>query len=109
MYTEGHKIAKKLSIQITKETQKFNALLQEYNTCHVATTGDCCTLSFADAIDSCKLAQILNPHSSYSTAKQELIEAYLLLTRGGEEIHMLECDMKNVISYYENSCNGESI
>ena len=101
-YTEGQKIAKKLSIQIIKETPKLKA---EYNAYNVATTGDCSTLSFADVVDSSKLAQIVNPNSSYSIDKQELIEAYLLLIRSGEEIHMLECDMKNVISYYENRVN----
>ena len=104
-YTEGQKIAKKLSIQIIKETQKLKALLQEYNAYNVATTGDCSTLSIADVVDSSKLAQIVNPNSSYSIDKQELIEAYLLLIRSGEEIHMLECDMKNVISHYENRVN----
>ena len=53
-------------------------------------------------MDSSKLSQIVNPYFLYSTDKQELIEAYLLLTRSAEELHMLGSDMKNVISYYAN-------
>ena len=53
-------------------------------------------------LDSSKLAQLLNPKLSfYSTDKQELIDAYLMLMRSGEENEMLECEMKNVICYYE--------
>lgn len=60
-------------------------------------------MSFADAVDTVRLAQIIRPKSSrYSEKKQELIEAYLLLCRSYEELDMLKCDMQNAISYYEN-------
>ena len=100
---DGQKIAKKLSVQITKETQKLKVLLREYNSFCNAAGEDGDRLSIADAVDSVRLAQILTPRSRcYSEKKEELIEAYLLLCRSSEELDMLRCDMQNAINYYEN-------
>ena len=58
---EGQKIARKLSIQITKQTQKLKTLLQEYNACHDAAGDSGGILSLSDVTDSAKLSQIINP------------------------------------------------
>ena len=76
-------------------------MLQECNACHVATGDSGSILSLAEVMDSSKLSQILDPCYSYLD-RQELIEAYLLLTRSSEELKLLVCDMENVISYYKN-------
>lgn len=101
MAKDGQKIARKLSIQITKETQKLKALLQEYNACHVGGGDNSNILLFSDITDTSKLAQILHPSVSYSVDKQELIEAYLLSKRSAEELRLLELDMTNVIQYHK--------
>ena len=92
-----------MAFQIAKESQKLKVLLQEYNFFCAAAGEDTKRLSFADAVDSARLAQLLHLRSSsYSEKKQELLEAYLLLCRSGEELDMLKCDMQNAISYYES-------
>ena len=51
-----------------------------------------------DALDSSTLAQILHPKlCAYKPGKQEIINAYLMMTRSSEEI-----EMQNVVHYYEN-------
>ena len=101
-FAEGQKIAKKLSLQITKETRKLKALLQEYNAYNTAVNDGYESLPIEDVLDSSKLAYVLNPKlSAYSADKKELIDAYLLLKRSIEEKELIQSEMKNVISYYE--------
>ena len=101
--TEGQKIAKRLSLQISKETKTLKALLQEFNACQTVTTGNSSTLTMGDVLDSSILSQKLHPSlHGYTSDKQEIINAYLLMTRSGEELEMLQVEMKNVIEYYED-------
>ena len=89
-------------MQITKETRKLKALLQEYNACNTAVNDGYKSLSVEDVLDSSKLAYVLNPKlSAYSAEKKELIDAYLLLKRSIEEKELIQSEMKNVILYYE--------
>ena len=65
------KRSKKLAFQKTKESQKLKVLLQEYNLFCAAAGEDTKRLSFADAVDSARLAQLFHPwSSSYSEKKQ---------------------------------------
>lgn len=47
-------------MQISKETNKAKALLQEYNACQIVSTDSCCNLCLQDALDSTTLARTLN-------------------------------------------------
>ena len=91
-------------IQISKETKKLKALLQEYNVCQAFDSdGFHGNLTIADVLDLQTLSEILHPKIGlYTQEKQELIDAYTLLQRSVEEIKMLESEMKNVICYYEH-------
>ena len=89
-------------MQISKETNKVKALVQEYNACQTVSTDTCCNLCLQDAHDSAALAQILNPKICvFTPSKQELVNAYIMVKRSGEEIHMLEGEMENTLHYYE--------
>jgi len=75
---DGQKIAKKLSVQISKETKKIKSLLPEYNACQVVIGGDSApSLLLEEA-----LAAVLKPNSSLPfDSKRELIDAYIPLKR----------------------------
>ena len=89
-------------MQISKETNKVKALVQEYNACQTVSTDSCCNLCLQDALDSATLSQILNPKICvFTPSKQELVHAYIMVKRSGEEIHMLEGEMENTLHYYE--------
>ena len=93
---------KKLSSQITKETRKLKAFVQEYNAFNAVVNDGYESLSIEDVLDSSKMAHRLHPKlSAYSIDRQELIDAYLLVKRSHEEKELLQSEMKNVISYYE--------
>ena len=96
----GQKIAKKLSTQVSKETRVLKALLQEYNACQAILTGNYSGLTLMDALDSSTLAHILHPKlCAYTPGKQEIINAYLIMTRSIEEIEMLQSEMQNIIYF----------
>ena len=100
--TEGQKIAKKLSVQVYKESKKIKALLQEYNACQ-AVAGSTNSFTLVDILDSSTLAKVLQPKLCALTPdKQELINTYIMAKRSEEEIHMLENEMENTTLYYEN-------
>jgi len=62
---DGQKIAKKLSVQISKETKKIKSLLPEYNACQVVIGGDSAPLLLLEeALDPSLLAAVLKPNSS---------------------------------------------
>lgn len=122
MYSDGQKIAKKLSKSITKETVKARKLLDEFNVS-------------SSQIDSnfspVMLGEVLTPTSKFwqcphqqseqipLSVKRDIIEAYLLQKRCEEELLLLQSEMQNVIDYYNEKekkinaalhaiCNGES-
>lgn len=104
--TDGQKIAKKLSQQVSKETNAVKTLLKEYySTCSVQ---PCDELTISDALDPSVIAVQLErlgattPVAVSSGKKREAIDAYLLITRSSEEIALLEKEMQNVVHFYEN-------
>ena len=72
---DGQKIAKKLSVQISKETKKIKSLLPEYNACQVVIGGDSAPLLLLEeALDPSLLAAVLKPNSSLPfDSKRELM------------------------------------
>ena len=87
---------------MSKETRTLKALLEEYNACQTIATDGSSTLSLLDVLDPSTLAQILNPKLSvYKPGRQQIISAYIMLTRSHEEMEMLQSEMRNVVHYYE--------
>ena len=103
LIADGQKIAKKLCTQITKETKRVKALLDEYHACHVVDPS-LCELSLSQALDPIFVRTLLTSLSDVATAvtaeKLEAIQAYLMVSRSHEEVAMLKEDAKNVVSYY---------
>ncbi len=98
-FADGQKIAKKLSIQISKETKNIKSLLPIYNSCK-STLEYGKLLSIPEALDPSTYSTILStPH--FSESKQQLIEAFLMMKRSTEEIIMLRTEMKNTAHHYK--------
>lgn len=103
--TDGQKIAKKLSQQISKETKVVKTLTEELNECSSQPHEE---LSLADALDPSAIALQLQqlgsatPTGISSGKKRDAIDAYLQIVRSKEEIMLFEKEIKNMIHYYEN-------
>lgn len=100
-YADGQKIAKKLSVQISKETKNIKALLPVYNACQLVIGGGI-SVSMNEALDPFALSTVLHSKSSICKSKRELIDSYIMVKRSSEDILMLDIEMKNTIQYYEN-------
>ena len=100
MYVDGQKVAKRLSVQIAKETKKVTHLLQQYNDCTIVHPTGSVSVSLQDVLnpqDAFWLSSFVTtcnatpavPHS----VKQELIRSHLLIKRSSEERNMIrkEC------------------
>ena len=104
--TDGQKIAKRLSSQISKQMSKIVCLLKELN--HI-------TVSLTGQDDSLPLSVILDPssqfwlpaesdHSSSGVSthiKQTVIHNYLQFQRSAEELQILRQDMHNTLQYHQ--------
>ena len=86
---------------MSKETRNLKGLLEEYNACQtIANSGN---LTLPDVLDSSTLADMLNSKlTAYKPDRQEIINAYVMLTRSHEEMEMLQGEMGNVLHYYED-------
>ena len=94
------KIAKKLCSQISKETKCVKSLLDEYHACHVVESSSC-ELSLSEALDPVLIRIHLTSYSDTVTdEKLEIIQAYLIVCPGCEEVAMLREDAKNMVCYY---------
>ena len=103
------KIAKKLSIQITKETKQLQVLVQEYNTCLTL-----CNNTHLQQIDmqevkdpsvlqsKLTLTTVLHHGTLSSSKKLDIINAHLMVTRAKEEMLLLKEQMFNTLMYYNN-------
>ena len=102
---DGQKIAKRLSVNITKETRTAKKLLQEYNTA-ASTVNDahipiCLEEALLPDSDFWQTVHVAMPGSSalsWST-KKDITSAYLLKKRSEEELCLLKEEMQNVLVY----------
>lgn len=103
--TDGQKIAKKLCVQISKETRTIRSLLADYHACQSNTEVSCDFISLSEALDPCAVGdklQVVGVWCSISTGdRRAIIDAYLTLCRSKEEISMLTEEARNVTVYYE--------
>ena len=100
---DGQRIAKKLSHQVTKETKKLTTLLEEYNVCQllVSSSSTQIHVTLDEALDPDVLSCKLHTECGATSSKpQDVIEAYLQMTRSNEEIVLLENEMLNTIQFY---------
>ena len=75
---DGQKIAKKLSLQISKETKKIKELLPEFNACHVVVSKHE-PLQLQEVLDSSKLTTIVHPHRLTAVLQKESLLMHTLL------------------------------
>ena len=102
-YTDGQKIAKKLCAQIKKESREVLSMLVEYNAVQESPADVLCS---SEAYDPCALRLRLQSLGLQTTGarlqeRQEIMQAYLTLSRSIEEMELLKEDIKNVVSYYQ--------
>ena len=95
---DGQKIAKRVSSQIRKETNKLQKLVMEYNL-HVSPDKE---ISFEMAADP---QTTLDSKSLPSSQKNEVIEAYLRKERSREEMELLEIEMKQTLDSLKHKQN----
>lgn len=107
LYADGQKIAKKLSVQISKETSSLKSLLRDYNACN-AVGGDTSyeAITISVALDSSVIEEKLRAFGSWNTAvatgeKRLIIDSYLRLCRSREELSMLKEEVANLVACYE--------
>ena len=104
-FLDGQKIAKKLSVQISKETKKIKVLIPDYNTCRTI-QGEA-MISLQEALDPVALSQTMYSESLHpSKSRQEITDAYLMIKRTTEEISMLRNDIFHTIKYYDDLKNA---
>ena len=106
--TNGQKIARRLSISITKETGNARKLLSDY--CAASSlVGSSIEVTLAEVLspdsDFWKTPppQTLSPHLSQDLSwdvKKDITQAYLLIKRSEEELDLLSEEKNNVLSYW---------
>lgn len=96
----GHKIAKKLSIQISK---KIKELLPEFNACQ-SVVDESGPITLEEASDPVKLTATL--HGNFSHSKRELIDAFFRMKRA-EEVSMFSMEITCITEHYE--CEVEHV
>ena len=106
--TDGQTIAKKLSKNISKETNKLRVCLKEYNATSMQVDPKCPMLMLSDILSPTCNFWMPTSHTDSSistrvstTTRRDIIEAFLLLKRCKKELILLKSDMSNVISYWE--------
>lgn len=99
-YVDGQKIAKKLCLQITRETKAVKSLLEE----HACQSSSREMITLAEALDPSIFQARIGSwagNSAVTGDQQEAIQAYLTLSRSIEELTMLKDDAHNMVLYYE--------
>ena len=101
---DGQKIAKRLSVGITKETVIARKLLSDYNTCCLVANGIPVALEEVVSPDAVfwQNSMLATPISSTPSwnVKKDIIQAYLLIKRCEEELLLLSEEKKNVLAYW---------
>ena len=102
-FIDGHKIARRISKQITQQTKKLKVALGYYNAASVVLDPSCSPVSFS-AITSTDSSfwrtSFSDCRKAPSDVQHDLIHNYLLLKRSGEELELLKQDVDNTLRYY---------
>ena len=101
-FSDGQKIAKKLSFQISKETKSVKKLLEEYSACQSSLPDK---IYLPEALDPSFIGNKLHKMGTWGSVasgkKRAIIDAYLAACRSKEEIEMLKEDASNNCAFYE--------
>lgn len=104
-HIDGQKIAKKLCVQISKETRIIKSLLEDYHACQSNMEVSCDFIALSDALNPSIVGDKLQVAGVWcsiaSGDRRAIIDAYLTLCRSKEEIAMLTEKARNVTVYYE--------
>ena len=101
------KIAKKLSLQISKETKCTKSFLEEYNACESFGEASADRIDLPQALDPSNIGERLQKFGVWCTVyvasgqRREIMDAYLALCRSKEDICMLKEEAENAVAYYE--------
>lgn len=104
-YTDGQKIAKRLSAQISKQVANIRSQLQEYNDLSSQDGSNTDEITLPMALDPATIATKV--HLSTTTVqvcsdkRRDVIDAYLTICRCEEELAMLQSESHNVVTYYD--------
>lgn len=108
--TDGQAIAKKLSKNISKETNKLRVYLEKYNAASLQVDPKYPTLMLSEILSPTCDLWMPTLYTSVSTnvsttARRDIIEAFLLLKRCEKELILLKSDMSNVVLYWKSREN----
>ena len=106
-YTDGHKIAQKLSKQINQQTKQLHSALDRYNMASSVLNPSSSPVPFSAVLSldapfwksSTSLSCFGNTIISSDT-RQEVIQNYLLSKRSNEELKLLRQDVNYTLEYY---------
>ncbi len=107
LLVDGQKIAK-VSSQISSETRIIRTLLEDYSACLSVDDAHVQSLTIGEVLDPSVVEARLQALGIWSQAmvyhgeRREVMEAYLMLCRSNEELHLLKEEINNVVSFYEN-------
>ena len=104
---DGQKIAKRLCLQIKKETKTIKSLLAEYDACQsISNSSSNEFITMEDALSPSVIKERLQRNKYWSTLfsgkEREVIDAYLMFCRSVEELEIIKEESRNVILYYES-------
>ena len=94
-FADGQKIAKRLCMQISRETNKLRKLVMEYN----LRASPAIELTVEMAFDPQNTLSITHSTTLSLRQRHNVIQAYLRKKRSEEEIELLEIEMKRVLEY----------
>ena len=105
-FPDGQKIAKKLCLQISKETTSLKSLVREYNACGSTDDVSNDVITISEVLDpsnaEIRLARFGSWYKTVATGdKRQIIDAYLVLCRCEEEGCMLKREATNLVLFYE--------
>ena len=103
-YTDGQKIAKKLTSQISRETRSIKSLLSEYHTClSITNVSSSEVITLDETLNPSTIAKRLRNQCFVvaSGEERQLIDAFVLLRRSTEEVCMIKEESRCVVTYYQ--------
>lgn len=100
-HVDGQKIAKRLAGQILKEVNAIKELLHKYNS---SVEDSSKAMPYTSALDPAIIGSLLSTVTSscYDLgSRKETIDAYVMLLRSKEEKDMLQIEVQNTVSFYQ--------
>lgn len=100
-FTDGQKIAKRISSQINKETKKLKKLVLDYNRDSLLPEMTIQTALNPDETVESDVCSTITQLQISTEAKNDLVHAYLKKVRSSEEIDILKNEVKYSLDYLQ--------